>query len=48
MEDDDWIYGGRYTYDDRKERNEKKNKKINKKINKLDEKLKQIREEKSQ
>ena len=45
MEDDDWIYGGRYTYDDRKDRNEKKYKKINKKINKLDEKLKQIREE---
>ena len=46
MEDDDWIYGGRYTYADRKERKEKKYKKINKKINKLDEKLKQIREEK--
>lgn len=45
MEDDDWIYGGRYTYADRKERKEKKYKKINKKINKLDEKLKQIRED---
>ena len=32
MEDDDWIYGGRYTYDERNDRNEKKIKRLIRKI----------------
>ena len=32
MEDDDWIYGGRYTYDDTNDRNEKKIKRLIRKL----------------
>ena len=44
MNEDDWIFGGRFTFEDK---NNKKidNKNVNKRFNKLNEKLKQIRKE---
>ena len=44
MNEDDWIFGGRFTFED-KNNKEIDNKNVNKRFNKLNEKLKQIREE---
>ena len=44
MNEDDWIFGGRFTFED-KNNKEIDNKNVNKRFNKLNVKLKQIREE---
>ena len=44
MKEDDWIFGGRFTFED-KNNKEIDNKNVNKRFNKLNVKLKQIREE---
>ncbi len=44
MNEDDWIFGGRFTFEDKKNK-EIDNKNVNKRFNKLNVKLKQIREE---